>query len=931
MEEVGGVEGGEKTRAAGEKGLQEESEDELVDIGCLIQLAKTGMAHSDMIHKKQFQLLLASHAVALMEPKTDSGCLPHLAVTIPRAIHEGLLRPLQTPTEVCVLLDGLLCNLYLWLCGHCPVQTIFSCLYLHYPPARASPLMSPSSFPPPPPPPVFPLSLSTTASSTYCPVMACSLSLYLLLCSRLLLFVQKANLPYREEDFPTHLPQELLQLLPDTQTPEKGGRTDEVTEDERKNQPERKSNQQEEEEDEQRTKKHRWEEVLAERIIKQYDESKGDEPAGTLQEGSALLNSLKAVESSDHRHAERGSKAFGWGDVIDRLRFFLELSRFVATSIDIAEPLPSSWSQQTFQKHKNVLCSYLPPLLSVEQLVGKLQKNLSSIRSSSTGAFTISSSCAADSSSSGDCSASSIQAGVSKDVCDAVMRSFDKSISRHLVAWQPPRVVPAVNIDEALSFLELQIKELQFVCREARVFLSSSLQLLQYLQHIKQVSATLPSRPTTTGGVLGDGVGNCRSMGILSRSFSYALMVRVEEVAKACADHCNEPLVHPFERSLCLDDLVLERLEKNGIPPAVSAGYWNKIRRELRDEAGGKREEKKRRNKRGAAAQHIKQEDKALEEGQNLNEEMAIVTAEVVKKNLGILVTLMQVGHLTLARQHRRLEHVWLNMEESCCYARRADAFAKSIFKTTLPYPAPMELMSTELVLHTLVDKLALGFRLDLYSLNELPHIYWAMERMLLWLAEAELTKQRLVEPEGVRDRRKTPSIGSSVGQRLWLQTQAELAAVSFRLFVFLKRFDMSKQLLCSQLFSDERWRCLYKHHVRFSRAESEVDVLPDLSPFSYDMACEESAREAEAIGLSRCLQRLEQVRANCETLLSNPKLLQKSVLRKEDVELLSRVGKKQEVTIRLLSAQRSKLTVSQVSTATHPVFLCPVPRYKTS
>eukprot|EP00922_Rhytidocystis_sp_ex-Travisia-forbesii_P061624 GHVS01091299.1.p1 GENE.GHVS01091299.1~~GHVS01091299.1.p1 ORF type:complete len:864 (+),score=161.76 GHVS01091299.1:85-2592(+) len=833
-----------------------------------------------------------------MEPKTDAGCFPHLAITIPRALREGLLRPLNNPIDICVLLDGLLCNLYLWLCGHCPAQTIFSCLYLHYPPAIASTLTSSSSA----------LSSSSSSTSDYTtespsPLLASSLSLFLLLCSHLRHFTQKAGLPYREEDFPTHLPQELVALLPHIEPP---------TEESKQMTDKLKTNKQEEEEggEKERTKKLRWEEVLADRLIQEYIGRRGAE---------------RRERSDGREHAETGemedSMATGWDGVVDRLRFLLELSRFVGSCIDIAEPLPTCGTQLSFEKNKNTLFSYLPPLLSVEQTVGTLRQLLTSIRATSTGTFTRSSSGDNMDSSSGDSSSGDSMDSSSRDITapplhvSAVMRSFDNSISRHRVSWQPPRIVPAANIDEALSFFEQTIEELLFVCREARSFLSSCRHLLEYFQQLKQVNTA------GAGSLLGDGVGNCKSMGILPRSFSYCLMVRVEEVAKASTDYFNQSPVAPFERSRCFDQLVLEMLEKNGMPAEVSAGYWNRVRRELEEEAGGKKGKRKKRNKK---EQHSRQDDEALKEGQNINEEMATVMVEMVKKHLDVLVSLMQVGHLTLARQHRRLEHSWVSMDESCCYGRRADVFANTVFQTALPYPAPMQLMATELVIHTLLDKLALGFRLDLYDLHELPHIYWSMERLLLWVADAELAKQRLLERDNLKDRKKRQT-GSS-GLMLWWQAQADMSAVLFRVFLFLKRSDAPKRLE-----PDERWRCMYKHHVRFSRAESEVSVLPDISPSSFDVASKDAAHEVEVVGLSSCLQRLEHVRANCEDLLANTKLQLNSVLRKKDIELLIRLGKKQQVTIRLLNAQRDKFTASEVSTATHPVFLCPVVRYKTT
>jgi hypothetical protein len=93
-----------------------------------------------------------------------------------------------------------------------------------------------------------------------------------------------------------------------------------------------------------------------------------------------------------------------------------------------------------------------------------------------------------------------------------------------------------------------------------------------------------------------------------------------------------------------------------------------------------------------------------------------------------LLGHMVKLAHLNKARRFRRLAHVFSEFNALQNEAWHLDEELKKTFGANLRHPRPCWVWITENCVQAMIDKLLLGFELDLYDQAEFHMIYWYVE-----------------------------------------------------------------------------------------------------------------------------------------------------------------------------------------------------------
>ncbi|EGC40375.1 hypothetical protein DICPUDRAFT_146727 [Dictyostelium purpureum] len=108
-------------------------EEEWIDILPVLSQASESMSLGQLIHAKDFQLELVTHALEIMNPKLDSRASGNHIYTPEQLFQKGEIPEDSTLSNLQILkiIDKLLCYEISWVEGDPLPLTLFSCMYLH--------------------------------------------------------------------------------------------------------------------------------------------------------------------------------------------------------------------------------------------------------------------------------------------------------------------------------------------------------------------------------------------------------------------------------------------------------------------------------------------------------------------------------------------------------------------------------------------------------------------------------------------------------------------------------------------------------------------------------------------------------------------------------------------------------------------------------
>mmetsp|Transcript_36984 Transcript_36984/g.81224 ORF Transcript_36984/g.81224 Transcript_36984/m.81224 type:complete len:730 (-) Transcript_36984:61-2250(-) len=96
-----------------------------------------------------------------------------------------------------------------------------------------------------------------------------------------------------------------------------------------------------------------------------------------------------------------------------------------------------------------------------------------------------------------------------------------------------------------------------------------------------------------------------------------------------------------------------------------------------------------------------------------------------LERSASLFAHLLKLSHVNRARRFRRLAHTFPDFNVLQHEAWQLDEDLKKTFGANLPHPRPSSLWIMEHCLQAMLEKLFLGFELDLYDQVELHMIYW--------------------------------------------------------------------------------------------------------------------------------------------------------------------------------------------------------------
>uniref|UniRef100_A0A7S1ALC8 N-alpha-acetyltransferase 35, NatC auxiliary subunit n=1 Tax=Noctiluca scintillans TaxID=2966 RepID=A0A7S1ALC8_NOCSC len=180
-------------------------------------------------------------------------------------------------------------------------------------------------------------------------------------------------------------------------------------------------------------------------------------------------------------------------------------------------------------------------------------------------------------------------------------------------------------------------------------------------------------------------------------------------------------------------------------------------------------------------------------------------TETLLERCESLMAHLLRLGHANRARRFRRLAHVFADFNVLQHEAYQLDEDLKETFGANLKYTRPCWMWIMEQCLQTMLNKLFLGFELDLYDVSEFQMIYWYAD-YLYGLRVYNLNELYVAKEQACNDKKKkgrNPSTRNAgpQGRRaanpprcfLLLEAMQNTVRGLFRLLAFCTREEILK------------------------------------------------------------------------------------------------------------------------------------------